>query len=82
MQNSEELKAILRQYGSNVYNLAGPRYTALRQQVLLLITGQKWAKGKCGIFAIESRLCEELNIDRIGRTPNEVHMDIRNWINS
>ena len=82
MQNAEQLKAILKQYGSKVYNMVGPRNAAMRQQVLLLITGEKMPKGKCGIFAIELCLCQELNINRIGRTPYDVHTDIRKWINS
>ena len=48
----------------NVWDLAGDRYKATRQEIMSLLNGKKTPVAKSGVTAIESKLAEILGVNR------------------
>jgi len=61
MHNIAQVKTILARFRYDPWNMMGPRNKAIRQALILAITGEKRPLAKCGVTAIEQLLQERID---------------------
>ena len=71
-ENARQIVALAQTHGAMMMgtqipgNLCGPYNSKVRQQVMLLATGQKLPVAKCGVYALEAALQAALNVPQGG----------------